>query len=92
MIFIGLITLLHIVVIFLFRKRILQMRMLGFTIILLIGLTGLLMYFIHAGFDDVSVSYKIPLIFPLIAAILDYLSIRAIGKDEALVRSINRIR
>jgi len=92
MIFIGLITLLHIIVIFLFKKRILQIRILGFTIILLIGLTGLLMYFIHAGFDDVSVSYKIPLISPLVAAILDYLAIRAIGKDEALIRSINRIR
>jgi hypothetical protein len=28
----------------------------------------------------------------LVAIILDYLAIRAIGKDEALIRSIDRIR
>jgi hypothetical protein len=92
MIFIGLVALIHIIVIFLFKKRILQIRILVFTIILLIGLTGLMLYFINAAFDKVSVVYKIPLVLPVVAAILDYLAIRAIGRDEALVRSIDRIR
>jgi hypothetical protein len=38
------------------------------------------------------VSFNIAVVFPLIAIILDYLAIRNIGKDEALVRSIDRIR
>jgi hypothetical protein len=92
MVFIGLITLIHLIVIFLYKKRIIQMRILGFTIILLLGLTGVLFYFMYAGFDEVSVVFKIPMAFPLIAAILDYLAIRAIGKDEALIRSLDRIR
>ncbi|MDD2382096.1 MAG: DUF4293 family protein [Mariniphaga sp.] len=33
-----------------------------------------------------------PMIFPLLAVVLDYLAIRAIGKDEVLVRSMDRIR
>lgn len=92
MAFIGLITLIHFVVIFMYKRRIRQIRLLAFTVILLLGLLGILFYFIYAGFQDVEVLYKIPMIFPLIAAILDYLAIRAIGKDEALVRSLDRIR
>ncbi len=92
MAFIGLITLLHIVVIFMYKRRIRQIRFLAFTFILLLGLLGIFFYFIYAGFQNAEVAYKIPMIFPLIAAILDYLAIRAIGKDEALVRSLDRIR
>lgn len=91
-VFIGLIVILHLVVIFLFKKRILQIRLLVFSIILLIGLAGLMLYFLYAGFDSLNVIFKIPMVIPLIAIIFDYLAIRAIGKDEALIRSINRIR
>jgi hypothetical protein len=91
-IFIAFIAVLHLVIIFLFKRRILQIRLLAFTIILLIGLTGLLLYFLYAGFEKINVVFKIPMALPVVAVILDYLAIRAIGKDEALVRSINRIR
>ncbi len=92
MIFIGLITLLHLVIILMYKKRVLQIRITVFTIILLMGLTGLFFYFIYSGFTDVKVAFKVPMAFPVIAIILDYLAIRAIGKDEALVRSLDRIR
>lgn len=92
MAFTGLITLLHLVAIFLYKKRIRQIRFLGFTLILLLGLTGVLFYFLYAGFEQVDVVFKVPMVFPLVAALLDYLAIRAIGKDEALVRSMDRIR
>ncbi|KAF0238411.1 MAG: hypothetical protein FD181_1061 [Prolixibacteraceae bacterium] len=91
-IFIWLIALLHFVIIFLYKKRILQIRILVFTIVLLLGLFGMFFYFTYAGFTDVKVAFKIPVVFPVIAAVLDYLAVRAIGKDEALVRSLNRIR
>lgn len=92
LIFIGIIVILHIVSIFLYKKRILQIRILVFSIILLLGLVGMFFYFIFAGLDGAKVAYKIPMAFPLIAIILDWLAIRAIGKDEALIRSLNRLR
>ncbi|MDD4226191.1 MAG: DUF4293 domain-containing protein [Mariniphaga sp.] len=90
--FIVLITLLHFVVIFLYKKRIRQIRFLVFVIVLLLGLTGVLVYFLYSGFDKPQVVFKVPMIFPLLAVVLDYLAIRAIGKDEVLVRSMDRIR
>ncbi len=92
MIFIGIISLLHFIIIFLYKKRILQIRFTVFTIVLLFGLFGLFFYFTYAGFDEIEVAFKIPVAFPIVAVILDYLAIRGIGKDEALVRSMDRIR
>ncbi len=92
MAFIGIIALLHFIDIFLYKKRILQIRVLVFSIILLLGLFGMFFYFTYSGFDNAQVSFKVPVAFPIVAIILDYLAIRGIGKDEALVRSLNRIR
>ncbi|MCD6354585.1 MAG: DUF4293 domain-containing protein [Prolixibacteraceae bacterium] len=92
LIFVGLIALLHYVVILLYKKRILQIRLLVFTIILLLGLFGMFFFFAYTGFPGAKVAFKLPVAFPLVAVILDYLAIRAIGKDEALVRSMDRIR
>lgn len=91
-IFIPVIALLHFIALFLYKKRILQIRILVFSIVLLLGLFGMFFYFTYAGFTGVQVAFKIPVVFPIVAAILDFLAIRAIGKDEALVRSMNRIR
>ncbi|MFV0268556.1 MAG: DUF4293 domain-containing protein [Draconibacterium sp.] len=92
LIFIGLITLLHVVILFMYKKRVSQIRLLVFTIILLLGLFGMFFYFACAGFDGAQVAFKIPVAFPVVAVILDWLAIRAIGKDEALIRSLNRLR
>jgi flagellar basal body-associated protein FliL len=80
------------VIIFLYKKRILQIRILVFSVVLLLGLFGLFFYFTYAGFTGAKVAFKVPVVFPVVAVILDYLAIRAIGKDEALIRSLNRIR
>ncbi|TKG94371.1 DUF4293 family protein [Puteibacter caeruleilacunae] len=91
---IGIICVLHLAILFLYKKRILQMRMTVFSIMLLLGYFGLSFYLAtkYAGLIEGSYSFKVSFIFPLIAIILDYLAIRAIGKDEALIRSIDRIR
>ena len=89
---IWLIAVIHFVVIFRYKKRIFQMRALVFTIILELGLFGMIFFFTYSGFEDATASFKIPVAFPLVAIILDFLAIRAIGKDEALIRSLNRIR
>jgi hypothetical protein len=91
-IFILIIAMLHFIVIFLYKKRILQIRILVFTMVLLLGLFGMFFYFTYAGFTGAKVAFKVPVVFPIVSAILDFLAIRAIGKDEALVRSLNRIR
>jgi hypothetical protein len=82
--------------IFLFKKRILQMRLNVLAIILMLFLYGVIYLYIQLGStligDNLTVNYKLPIIIPIINAILTYLAIRAIGKDEALVRSLSRIR
>lgn len=92
LLFIGIIALLHFVIIFLYKNRIRQIRLLVFSIVLLLGLAGIFVYFTYAGFDTAKVVFKAPVVFPIVCIILDYLAIRNIGKDEALVRSMDRIR
>ncbi len=91
-ILIAIISLLHSVIIFSYKKRIRQIRLTVFTIVLLFGLFGMFFYFSYASFEGVQVAFRLPVAFPVVAIILDYLAIRAIGKDEALVRSLDRIR
>ena len=91
-IFTGIILLLHVAAFFMYKKRIRQMRILVFAILLMLGLFGMFYFFTYYSFRGADVSFKMAVVFPLIAIILDYLAIRNIGKDEALVRSIDRIR
>ena len=91
-ILIPIVALLHFIVIFLYKKRILQIRILVFSVVLLLGLFGLFFYYTYVGISGAKVAFKIPVVFPIVAVILDYLAIRGIGKDEALIRSLNRIR
>lgn len=82
------------VTILLFKKRMLQIRLSVFNFIIQLGSIGLMFFFILQANKLVGESWSthISIILPAIAAILTYLAIRAIGKDEALVRSISRIR
>lgn len=93
--FIGIVVLLQLVIIFSFKNRIRQMRMATYNIILMVGVLGISWFFAHSSVKELSdavTSYSLPLAFPIVAAILNYLAIRAIGRDEALVKSIDRIR
>lgn len=89
---IGALVILHGIVILDYKNRVRQIRLLVLAIILLLVLFGMFFFFTHYTFGDAQVSYKVSVFFPLIAVILDYMAIRAIGKDEALIRSIDRIR
>ena len=75
----AIIAIIALVTIFLYKKRILQIRLCVFNALL-------------GDMEGVSVSVKIALSFPLVNLILDYLAIRNIGADEALVRSLDRLR
>jgi drug/metabolite transporter (DMT)-like permease len=79
---------------FLFKKRVVQTRLTIFNIVLLVGLQGLAYYYTTAAGTelDANYSFTILFIFPILAAILSYLALRAIIKDELLIRSLNRLR
>lgn len=83
-----------VITIYQFKNRILQMRLSKFIIFILLGFGGLIYFYLRSCAQIVSGTYSIHiyLVFPVIAAILIYLAIRAIAKDEMLVRSIDRIR
>lgn len=91
-ILIGIILGLHGFAMLSYKNRVRQLRVIIFSILLLIGLFGLFFFFTYYSFSGADISFKLSMVFPLIAIILDYLAIRAIGKDEALIRSIDRIR
>ena len=41
---------------------------------------------------DADITWKYPVVFPVIALIFNYLAMRGIAKDESLVRSLDRLR
>ena len=91
----AIIAIIALVTIFLYKKRILQIRLCVFNALLILGFYGFfafLIYSLKGDMEGASVSVKIALSFPLVNLILDYLAIRNIGADEALVRSLDRLR
>ncbi len=86
------------VTIFLYNRRLLQIRLCVVEIILLVGSAVImsLYYFlsnrVFAEFDYSSQGFKIGFVLPIIAIVFVYLALRAIFKDEVLVRSQDRIR
>ncbi|MDR0681256.1 MAG: DUF4293 domain-containing protein [Dysgonamonadaceae bacterium] len=83
----GLIAVLSIVVIFLYKNRALQIK-LCYGILVLLILSYIILFF-----SGVKVVVgKLPLVFPFVAGIFDILAILAIKKDEKLVRSLDRLR
>jgi hypothetical protein len=77
-----------------YKKRILQMRLCTYNVLLMMGSVLLMVYYLlqllrkHNG--EVTVGYS--MIFPAVAAILTYLAWRGVRKDEKLVRSVDRVR
>ena len=92
---ISIVIILYLTAIFFFRNRNLQARICRLNILLLVGSMGLMTYYIihvYKLVDADSMTTKIPVLFPLIAIVLTWLAIRGIVKDEALVRSVDKIR
>ena len=73
-----------------YRHRIFQMRTATLSAIILIALQGWLVYdFISTHNTPV---FHVTAVFPVVAAILDFLAARSILADELLVRSADRLR
>ena len=92
-------TLLPLVTIFLFKKRLTQIRLCVSEIVLLLGSAGfiaLYCYRLCSLLSEVMSNLVFTLGFaslmPVVSIIFVALAIRGIAKDEALVRSLDRIR
>jgi glucan phosphoethanolaminetransferase (alkaline phosphatase superfamily) len=95
----GLVFILALVLIFLFKNRQLQMKLAKLNILLIsLQIAAIVMYSdttitaIGSNVDDVSVNIKLGAIIPVLSLILTYLAIRFIKKDENLVRAADRLR
>lgn len=97
-----LVMLLSLMSIMLFRKRMRQLRLTIFSTILLVGYVityVIFAYFYQLKLEQISPEDIVPTfhlrfvaVFPLLSIIFNCLAIQGIRKDEALVRSLDRIR
>ena len=88
-------SVLALITIFLYKKRMLQIRLSIFNLVLMIGFYlffGFIFYKVYSVEELLFNKIGVGLIMPLIAIILTILAIRRIGSDEALVQSLNRLR
>jgi hypothetical protein len=92
MIFGILICAVNFIIIFLYRIRVLQMRLCVYNILLLIGLFCMILFVLSKVNHIETVSYRLPLVFPVISCILHYLAYRGIRKDELMVQALSRLR
>lgn len=86
-------SLLTFVTIFLFKNRMLQIRLIVFSTVLLVGYyVTLITFILMLKGDTMTYSASWTICLPLVAIILNWLAIRAIGKDEVLVKAYDRLR
>lgn len=78
--------------IFLYKKRMVQIRLTIFNVVLLVGYYVTLAAFVYMLKEDNSFVPAWNICLPFVSIILNWLAIRAIGSDEALVRSYNSLR
>ncbi len=94
-IFMAITAVLNIVVIFLFNKRKLQIKLTHYSFLLKVALVAVIVFYtftLKGSFEDEHIIPQIGSLFLIIAMILDWLAVKGIRKDEALVRSVDRIR
>lgn len=81
--------------IFLFRNRMLQVRMTIFSSILLIGYYiafAAFMFVLKSDFEAMTFKFGWALCLPAVSIILNYLAFRAIYRDELMVKAADRLR
>ena len=94
LILIGLITLISLGSIYLFKRRVLQMRLTVYNMILMAGLIGLGYYYARQGANEISGDIKLMFfsVMPIIAFIFSLLAWRGIRRDYLMLRAVERIR
>ncbi len=97
-ILLGLSILVPLVTIFLYKRRLIQIRLCIVEMVLLVGMELYVVFYLYKVWKTISVQashqlvFSVVDLFPLISLVLVYLAFRAIARDEALVRSMDRIR
>jgi len=78
----------------LFKKRILQIRLIIINIILMAGVYAIIFVYLLAAAKTLQADWylNIVAVIPLINIVLSFMAIRAIDKDETLVKSLDRLR
>ncbi len=85
------VALLSLITIFQYKKRMRQIRLAIFSTVMLIGYYCVLTVFlVKCNFLGLSLSWTVCL--PFVSMVLNWLAIRAIGKDEMLVKAYERLR
>ncbi|MEN6589191.1 MAG: DUF4293 domain-containing protein [Proteiniphilum sp.] len=88
-------SVLSLITVFLYKQRMLQIRLSIFNIVLMIGFYLYFGFVLYKLFSVESVQFQkvgVGIIMPVIALILTVLAIRKIGADEVLIRSLHRLR
>lgn len=91
-------ALLPLINIFLYKRRMTQIRYCIVEFVLLVGAVIMLavhyylFYRAFADFDFHAQGMKVTMLLPIAALFLNYLAMKAIAADEVLVRSVDRIR
>lgn len=87
-------ALLNFVTLFAFKYRPFQMKACGINVGIQLGLSLILFYLGYSIAGDVECEWHLHIapIMPLLGAVLDFFAYRAISDDEALIRSLNRLR
>lgn len=87
-------ALLDFVIIFFYKKRRFQIKLTHYAFILKIALCVVIAYFAYIVNVEnvVSIKPRVGILLILISMVFDWLAVKAIRKDENLVRSIDRIR
>lgn len=80
--------------IFLFRNRMLQIRMTIFSSLMLVGYYIALAVFVYMLKSDLQATFQLgwALCLPLVCIVLNYLAFRGIYRDEIMVKAADRLR
>ena len=92
MLFGILICALNLIALFMYKSRVLQLRLCIYNILLLAGLMGVIIFMLYTVENINSVSFSLPAVFPVVSMILHYLAFRGIRKDELMVQALSRLR
>ena len=85
-------AIISLVTIFLYRKRMLQIRLSIFNIILEIGYYATIVTFVYMLKGEATFVPSWIVCLPFAGIVFNWLAIRAIGKDEMLVRAYEKLR
>lgn len=90
----AMIPIISLITIFLYKKRVTQIRLSIFNMVVMVAYYGLLFVYLWLAGKNLHTDWSLRIVtaFPLVNIVLNSLAIRTIAKDEALVKSLNRLR